>query len=442
MLLFPFRINAVLTDKSSLQGPSLYYGSDTSTLSPDTLNIGLVTPTLDFFAGTSPMPPVSRYLRVGEHRIPVLFEGLGDTTYDPVATVYYFLSGWQEVHTTQRDEHGRFRFEDSIQHALGTADQPTVDWYRHLVADLLRQKGCKLERKEWSGSSWMVCPTHDIDYDKKWRPGIYKRELFDRTLLNVNHETARQRIERAASALGSWFQHEDPFRSAFVQMQEEVGRIGGKATYFIKSGGRGLRDVTYSLRDPFVFQQLTELNRRGFEIGHHPSYHAYLSPEKLHEEKGLLESVCGFAITSHRAHYLRYAHPATAYQVQASGFTVDSTLGFATMCGFRHATCLPFPLYDPQNEVALEVMEMPLVCMESALFNRMNLGLADAEARTRELMETCAQFGGVFVALWHNTLWDETEFPGWGHHFVSTLSEAKKLDAAVDTLKNAVTGWK
>lgn len=441
MLLFPFRITPIEVDKSSVQGPCLYYGLDPSSPSDDTLHLGVITQTLEFFSASQPIPPVKRYLRVAENRIPVLFEGAGDTTYDAVATAYYFLSGWQEVHTASRDEHGRFRYEDSIQHETGTVDQPTVDWYRHLIADLLRQKGLKMERKEWGKHTWAFCPTVDIDYDKKWRPGIYKRELIERTLFNSDHETGHQRLQRGISAVNSLFSDIDPFRAAFVRTQEEVAKRGGKATYFIKSGGNGLRDVSYSLREPFVFEQLKTLNQRGFEIGHHPSYHAYLNPEKLNAEKAVLESVCGFEITSHRAHYLRFNHPTSAYQVYTSGFSVDSSLGFATMCGFRHATCLPFPLFDPRKDLELGVQEAPLVCMESALFNRMNLDAKAAEIQTQSLMQTCAQFGGMFVGIWHNTLWDEPDYPGWGDHFVATLDGAQQMNGKMESLKKALENW-
>jgi len=288
----------------------------------------------------------------------------------------------------------------------------------------------------------MFCPTHDIDYDKKWRPGIYKREILDRTLLNAKNESVSGRITRATKALHSLLHNDDPFRQAFIRMREEVQDRSGKATYFIKSGGKGLRDVAYSLSDPFVFGQLADLNRNGFEIAHHPSYHALLNLDKLTAEKKKLDTICGFSVRTHRAHYLRYTHPQSAHDIQAAGFSIDSTLGFATRAGFRHGTCLPFPLFDPIENKELTVWEMPLAIMESALFNRMNLSLQQAIDYTNNLMSLCADFGGVCVALWHNTLWDESDYPGWGDHFLSTVSKAKSMDASMDTLKNALEGWK
>jgi len=139
MLLLPFRVEIELRDKSGLDGPSIYYGADSTDLPQDTLHLGLVPATLEFFDGTAAFPEVGRYLKVADHRIPVLFDGSGDASFDAVASTFFFLSGWQEVHTKASDEHGRFPFEASIQFKLSMADLPVVDWYRHKIARRQRQ---------------------------------------------------------------------------------------------------------------------------------------------------------------------------------------------------------------------------------------------------------------------------------------------------------------
>ena len=156
MLLLPFRATLELVDKSELvdkkevDGPSIYYGVHPEGLPEDTLVLGCVTSTVEYFGQTVPHPAVSRYVKVQDHRIPVLFEGTGGLSLDPVASVLYFLSAWQEVCSVTTDEHGRFPYEQSIQHALGNADEPWVEWYRHIFADALRKKGATLEGKELS----------------------------------------------------------------------------------------------------------------------------------------------------------------------------------------------------------------------------------------------------------------------------------------------------
>ena len=57
-------------------------------------------------------------------------------------------------------------------------------------------------------------------------------------------------------------------------------------------------------------------------------------------------------------------------------------------------------------------------------------------------MATVARFGGVFVGLWHNTLWDERDYPGWGKHFIDTIDAAKDGGATMDTLSKTLESWK
>jgi len=121
---------------------------------------------------------------------------------------------------------------------------------------------------------------------------------------------------------------------------------------------------------------------------------------------------------------------------------IDSTLGFAESAGFRHGTCLPFPLFDPDLNEETGVWEFPLVCMESALFNRMGLTIAEAVTETERLMDIIRSYGGVFTGLWHNTLWDEWDAPGWGEHFTTSLDFAAREGARIGSLGEALDAWR
>jgi hypothetical protein len=80
--------------------------------------------------------------------------------------------------------------------------------------------------------------------------------------------------------------------------------------------------------------------------------------------------------------------------------------------------------------------------MESTLFNRERLNGAGAREATRRIMEICRAFDGVFVGLWHNILWDESDAPGWGAHFTATLDEAAEQGARIDTLRGTLQAWR
>ncbi len=140
-------------------------------------------------------------------------------------------------------------------------------------------------------------------------------------------------------------------------------------------------------------------------------------------------------------HYLRWQEPDTPRLVERLGMRIDSTLGFPDETGFRRGTTMPFRVWDHVAGRGLDLWEMPLAAMESALFVRRELGVEEAVRRTDRLAETARRHGGALVALWHTTLWDELDYPGWVEHFLRTLDGAVDGGAAVSGLSDALSSW-
>jgi len=245
-----------------------------------------------------------------------------------------------------------------------------------------------------------------------------------------------------AGALGGLATPGDPYRRAMERMRGEVVVRGGKSTFFFKTGAHGPRDVLYRQSGSFLRRFYGELSASGFEIGLHPSYHAYNHGRYLREEKAALRHASGVRAVAARTHYLRFDPRETPRLLAETGFQIDSSVGFAETTGFRRGSCLPFPLYDLDADEALDLWEMPLTAMESALFNREDRHLDEALDRTNALMDECRRHQGVFVGLWHNILWDEIDVPGWGEHFVRTLDRAATGEARMDTLRSTLDYWK
>ena len=97
MLLLPFRATLKLVDKTELaertdlDGPSIYYGVNPEGLPEDTLALGCVTSTMEYFDRSAPHPTVSRYVKVQDHRIPVLFEGVRGAFFRPCCLGFVLL---------------------------------------------------------------------------------------------------------------------------------------------------------------------------------------------------------------------------------------------------------------------------------------------------------------------------------------------------------------
>lgn len=439
MLLLPLRLEPEWVSIDELRG-GIYYGRRA-----DPSGAGIVLRADEaapgFFQAQEPYDAGhAAWFEDPRGRVPVLFTDRSGHP-DLVASAFLWLSGWQERAVRRRDVHGRPRYEDSLAATLGVPTTPVVDVYREMLVDRLLAFGRKVERRTWAGRRWVLCPTHDVDYVRKWRPGILYRELVHNLAMNRRRVSLRDRLHRATAVMHQ-MRSGDPFRRALLRMPEEVARRGGTATYFIKSGGGDPHDVDYRLDRRFIGDRLQELQTRNFEIALHPSYRTPCDRSRLAHEKARLEEAAGRSARSVRQHYLRYDPVRTPQLHDELGFAIDSTLGFRDREGFRRGTCMPFQTFDLERDRPLSTWEMPLILMESTLFNVRGLDPASAREATNALASACLRFGGAFVVLWHNMLGDEIDCPGWMQHFTTTLDDASERGASIASLEQALCSWR
>ena len=85
----------------------------------------------------------------------------------------------------------------------------------------------------------------------------------------------------------------DPYVRSVVNMLEVEERLGIKATWLFKAGGRDKRDITYSLESARAIRVLGMIRERGHDIGLHPSFHAHTDLAMLEREKRRLLSAAG-----------------------------------------------------------------------------------------------------------------------------------------------------
>jgi hypothetical protein len=118
-----------------------------------------------------------------------------------------------------------------------------------------------------------------------------------------------------------------------------------------------------------VFKKVIAIsNKRGYQIGIHPSFESWKDLGMFLAEKQKLEEAIGKAVKISRQHFLRFSFPETAAIIDELGLEEDSTIGYAERIGFRCGTGFPYHLYDFKNERPYKFLEHPLVFMDSALF--------------------------------------------------------------------------
>ena len=330
--------------------------------------------------------------------------------YDIVASAYYFLSRWEETVISERDEHGRFPYRESVEAKLNLPEN-VVDIYLDLFLALLDgvHQGAPIEIPNWDGGApFVACLTHDVD---EIRMSLLKRLKFAWRHL-FNPESGHREVpvhRRARLAAANLFSTEDPLWTfpALAKLEQERGFT---ATYnFLAEGRRGQRH--YSLTDPHVQKFIADLRRFGFEIGLHGSYESGFDEEKFNQEKNLLAKLTGSEPIGHRQHYLRLEYALTLPIYERAGLQYDATLAYAEHEGYRNQFSYPYHPYNHSADRPFRFLELPTVIMDATLAGYRELSADEAwQIIETKLRQTLVRRGCITL-LWHNP-W-EGESPGY-----------------------------
>ena len=374
--------------REALDEGGLYYGPASASVPVAALRVHLDPATPDAFAAPRPLDPT----RVGHldwdgDRWPLPFDG-GEQPEDKdvIASTFFWLSGWDEAARPARDRHGRALPEHALLARLAPDLPPLVDVYRQWLGARLAARGIRVPGRTWGGRRWAVAVTVDVDVVRTRRLGRLVRGL------------AAGRVGQALRAFGPG----DARWQALHDLAALAEARGARATWFVKAGAATPEDVRYRLASPSVRRFIGSLAHRGHEIGLHPSYAAYDHAGRLAAERDRLADRLGRAPQSVRTHYLRWAEPATPRLLEAAGFRLDSTLGYATRPGYRRAVATPFRLFDRAADRPLGLWELPLAVMDTTLFEHRGLSAAEAESAAWAVCAAAQRVGGCAVLLWHN----------------------------------------
>ena len=276
----------------------------------------------------------------------------------------------------------------------------------------------KSEKPKWPDNKpYAVCITHDVDVISLQS----KKENFRRmkhVFKTWSQQNAKQNMIIAFESLeniaNSMFSSQDPYHRIedWLKVEQEVG---ARSTFFfapehvLKSH---FTDCWYKYDDKLRFEGkkitvaelMSELNRRGWEIGLHPSWHSYNSVDEMKYQKEQIEKVLDCEIVSVRQHCLHFDNRITPSIQEAAGFKYDSTLGFNDNIGFRRGTSYAYPLYNIENNKILPVWELPLIIQDGAMFNYrkgMRLDKVKALEYIQMIAEKVKEVGGILTLLWH-----------------------------------------
>lgn len=305
-------------------------------------------------------------------------------------SVLLTLSRFEETQPGPRDKHGRFSAFSSVAWRGGFLDRPIVDEY-----GLALEQALHVLLPGWQAipRALRVKLGHDVDeigIPFSFRSAVAHTVVHGHPLHTVRDLAAP--VTRIDTTYQMKLRH-------LVQWSVERDLASG---VYWKASRRGPFDTGYDLRDGRIARLISEFREHGIEMGMHPSYFTFESPDLLEREVQTLRELLGERSLGGRQDYLRWS-PQTWIDWDTLGISYDESVGFADCTGFRAGTCHPYRpwLWSQQRQASL--VEIPLIAMDSTLQGYLGLTPQEALARLRDCVSRCRAVGGVFTLAWHNT---------------------------------------
>lgn len=328
---------------------------------------------------------------------------------DLLGSIFFMITGYDELVCTERDAHGRFPAAASVAQHAGFLERPLADEYAELLWHAIQSLWPQLQRRPNAPKLILSCDV-DQPFDCTVENlGTLLRACAGDFLKRRTPENALHRLRRFVANRRGDYRHDPCYTfDAYLDLCREFGLQA--AFYFIPSSAEP-NNCCYALSQPRIQRLLRKLADAGHEIGMHGCYQAYRDPVRTRAHHDLLAAALVQAgidqpLQGNRQHYLRWDSARTPAVLEAAGFAYDTSGGFADYAGFRFGSAREFPMWDWAAGVPLKLRQRPLVVMDCTITDDVYMGLGRgdaARARIALLRERALRYGGQFTVLWHNT---------------------------------------
>ena len=309
---------------------------------------------------------------------------------DLLASTVLTLARFEETLPSPKDVHGRFPASASVAWRGGFLHRPIVDEY-----GLALERGLELLLPGWRPLQRRLCVkvSHDVDeigIPFSLRGALAKTVRNGRPILTLR------------DLLAPLLRGDTTHQVLLKRLAQHSLERGLDSAIYWKSSRFGPYDTGYDVDDPRIRKLIDLLRAENVEMGIHPSYATFHSPKLFRSEVEKLSALLGSRDLGGRQDYLRWS-PESWVEWDAVGLAYDSSVGFADHIGFRAGTCIPYRPWLWSQQRRADLVEIPLVAMDSTLFGYMNLSAEQALALLLDLCDRCRAAGGVFTLAWHNT---------------------------------------
>ncbi len=340
--------------------------------------------------------------------------------------IVYCLTHQEEKDNKNRDEWGNWEHV----YTVNDFSAPYLD--RH-ISEVLTEAGVKRNNIWPEGNDFAFCLTHDLDVISE-SDFIQLNRRYRRLFQYATSVKEKARLlpyivyTRIKSIL-------NPVRNDSLWFYEKWSDVeksyGFTSTYFVYVAEQNLHyfdcdimpsdEMQYRGKKIKLSAYIRLLKEEGFEIGLHGSYLTFDNLNFFREQKKRLESITGTPVICTRQHFLHYEIHKTPSIHKDAGINIDSTLGFNTNVGFRAGTSMPYFLAE-------NLIEIPQIMMDGALFNENSLHLNQEQANQKiiEIIDMVEAVNGCLTINFHpNYLNREI----WWNSYLFLLSELKRRKA-------------
>ncbi len=338
-----------------------------------------------------------------------------DLGYDIFASIFYFISRYEEWQPFSKDKHERFELESSILFKEQMHLRPVVElWVEEFKKALIKfYPDLRFPNKRFQYIS-----TIDVDnlyaYKHKGSYRVVGASGRDMITFKINNLLRRFKVLQGKA--------NDPF-----DIYEDVSLLCKQKNiplfyFFLQRTGTEY-DRTVDPISPAFKDVFDKLNKIGIEYGLHPSYDAYKNDALLREELEIINASAGRQIDISRQHYLRFDIRTTPAQLMTHGIKADFSMGFASGAGYRAGTFTPFYYYDLKKERASELLMVPFAVMDGVYFIYSQTNANEAKKQILQMAEEVRRLNGIFISVFHERTFDEALYPGFGELYRFLISK-------------------
>ncbi|MFT5859868.1 MAG: hypothetical protein ACI865_001974 [Flavobacteriaceae bacterium] len=322
-----------------------------------------------------------------------------DGVVDPLASIFYHLTRYEEYLTHKKDEHGRFPMSES---------KIPDNWLEKTMCDRWAEevlKFCGVNLKKSWGTT--IIPTFDID-----NAYAYKLKTGSRKVLSVLKDISKVDIFRIKERSSVQKGDKDPYDT--YSLIRKINKRFSATRVFWLVGEKGMYDRNISIKNRDHRQLIRNMKSSGITIGLHPTYGSFNEGRTIAMEKSKLEVIVFEQVTNSRQHYLRFSLPRTYRILEKIGFKDEYSMGFAERVGFRCGTARAHLWFNLEKNKVSRLTVHPFAYMDGTLREYMNLSIDESKSKISDLYDEVKRYGGDFVFIWHNeTIGDYGNWKGW-----------------------------